>query len=127
MKKILIIDDEPNICLVVKKFLEIKGFSVLTAKSGKAGLKAMREHVPDLILLDINMPKMDGFSVLEKLKNEHKTMSVPVIVLSGRDDNLSQLRAAGLYAEHYITKPCDLEELHAKIKEIFKFRGPEER
>lgn len=119
-KKILIIDDEPNICSVVSQFFEKKGFTAITAESGKEGIEIANQLVPDLILLDINMPKMDGFAVLVKLKNDQRTMSIPVVMLTGRSDDIAKLSASALSSEYYITKPCDLEELDSKIKQILK-------
>jgi len=119
-KKILIIDDEPGICSVVSTFLEKKGFTAIVAKSGKEGIGAANYRKPDLILLDINMPKMDGFEVLEKIKHSPKTLAIPVVMLSGRGDDESKIKASGSYSEYYITKPFQLEELESKIKEILK-------
>ncbi len=122
-KRILIIDDEEKLCALVTTFLEKKGYSAVSAKNGKQGIKAARYRIPDLILLDINMPKMDGFAVLEQLKADARTMSIPVIMLSGRGDDESKLRAASLYSEHYITKPFDLEELDGKINQMLQIVG----
>ncbi|HTZ11436.1 MAG TPA: response regulator transcription factor [Candidatus Margulisiibacteriota bacterium] len=119
-KKILIVDDEANICLLVSAFLEKKGFTVITANNGKEGVSAAHKFLPDLILLDINMPKMDGFAVLEKLKHSPETMPIPVIMLSGRGDNESKIKASGSYSEYYITKPFELEELESKIKLVLR-------
>jgi DNA-binding response OmpR family regulator len=122
-KKILIVDDEEKLSALVGTFLEKKGYSAVTAKSGKQGIRAARYRIPDLILLDINMPKMDGFAVLEQLKADPKTMSIPVIMLTGREDDESKLKAASLYSEHYITKPFDLEELDGKISQLLQIVG----
>jgi len=117
-KKILIIDDEPDICSVVSTFLGKKGYIAVTAKNGKEGVKTAQRLIPDLILLDINMPKMDGYTVLEKLKNNQKTISIPVIILTGRVDDESKEKASWHYCEHYLTKPFDLEELASKIEQV---------
>jgi DNA-binding response OmpR family regulator len=122
-KKILIIDDEEKLCTLVSAFLEKKGYAAVSAKNGKQGLKAARYRAPDLILLDINMPKMDGFAVLEQLKAEPKTMSIPVIMLTGREDEDAKLKASSLYSEQYITKPFDLEELDTKISQLLQMVG----
>ncbi|MFH1875427.1 MAG: response regulator [Candidatus Omnitrophota bacterium] len=95
----------------------------IRCRNGKEGIKIAQHRRPDLILLDINMPKMDGFAVLDKLKNSEKTVAIPVIMLTGRGDDESKVKASGLYSEYYITKPFDLEELDAKIKQIFEIRG----
>ena len=122
-RKILVIDDEEKFCTLVSTFLEKKGYAAVTAKGGKQGIRAARYRAPDLILLDINMPKMDGFAVLEKLKADPKTMSIPVIMLTGRGDDDSKLKAASLYSEHYLTKPFDLEELDGKISQLLQIVG----
>jgi len=119
-KKILIIDDEEKICSVVSAFLGKKGFTAITAKDGGEGIKSAKRFMPDLILLDINMPKMDGFEVLKELKNHEKTMPIPVIMLTGRGDDESKIKAAGLYSDYYLTKPFDLEELASKIGQILR-------
>lgn len=119
-KKILIIDDEEELCSLVSEFLGKKGFTAISANRGKEGIKIAQRLMPNLILLDINMPKMDGFAVLEKLKNSEKTITIPVIMLTGRGDDESKIKASGLYSEYYITKPFDLEELASKIRQILK-------
>jgi two-component system OmpR family response regulator len=118
--RILVIDDEPNICSLVSNFLGKKGFKAISANSGKDGIKAANRFRPDLILLDITMPTMDGFAVLEKLKHSDKTISIPVIMLTGRSDEDSKIKASGLYSEYYLVKPFQLEELESKIKEVLK-------
>ena len=119
-EKILVVDDEFAVCSLVSDFLIKKGYTVITAANGKEGLRFANRLIPDLILLDINMPKMDGFEVLDKLKNLQKTMSIPVVMLTVRDDEKSKLKASSLYSEYYLTKPFQMEELEAKIKEVLK-------
>ncbi|MEM7816617.1 MAG: response regulator [Candidatus Aenigmatarchaeota archaeon] len=119
-KKILVIDDDENICKLLNSFLLKKGYNVITTQSGKEGIRIADEQKPDLILLDIGMPKIDGFQVLKNLKNNLKTMSIPVVMLTARADEDSKIKACSLYSEYYITKPFDLEELANKIEEIFK-------
>ena len=117
-KKILAIDDNPDVTSVVEEFLTKKGFEVATANSGKDGLNQATRAIPDLILLDITMPHMDGFAVLEKLKQSPKTMSIPVIMLTAKSDDESKRRASGQYCQSYFTKPFDMAELEAKVKEV---------
>lgn len=118
---ILIIDDEKDFCRLVKMNLELLGnFKVLTAFSGREGIKIARETKPDLILLDIMMPKMNGFEVLRVLKRNRKTLAIPVVVLTAKDDDVSKLTATKLYNEEYITKPIGAGELKDKIEEVFK-------
>lgn len=120
-RKILIIDDEADFCKLVKKNLELIGeFEVSIATDGRAGIALAKNQKPDLILLDIMMPRMNGFQVLETLKNDLDVTQVPVIMLTALGDDTSKIKAAGLYDEAYITKPVDADDLKAKIEEVLK-------
>jgi two-component system alkaline phosphatase synthesis response regulator PhoP len=104
MKKILIIEDEVFLSKVLKlKFTE-EGFDVSTASDGEAGLKKARENMPDLILLDLILPKLSGFEVLEKLKKDPQTKAIEVIVLSnlGQEDDVKRCKQLG--AKDYLVK-----------------------
>lgn len=117
-KKILIIDDEEYFCKLVKITLELRGeFEVSIAMNGPAGLIAAQKK-PDLILLDIRMTGMDGIEVLKRLKKDENTMSIPVIMLSAVKHKPFQVRTAELSATGYITKPIEVSDLKAKIKEV---------
>jgi two-component system, OmpR family, response regulator len=120
LKKVLVIDDEHGIRELVCKFLSKKGFSAMAAKNGWQGLRMAFRFTPDIILLDIGMPWINGFTVLKKLKASEKTVSIPVIMLSGRADEESKLTASSLYNDSYITKPFDLEELESKIRKTLR-------
>ena len=122
-KRILLIDDEQDFCSLVKKNLELIGdFQVDTVTSGKAGLNKAKEIKPDLILLDIIMPDIDGFEVLERLKKDPDTLSIPVVMLTAKGDNVSKIKSMQLYSEDYITKPVGAQYLKAKIEEVLKRR-----
>jgi len=124
MSKVLIIDDEEEIGFFVKKLLEHFGsYRVIVATNGQDGLKAARRERPDLILLDISMPRMDGFAVLKALKEDLDTTSIPVIMLTALDTDEAKERAASLYHEDYIVKPCRAEELKAKIEDVLSRRA----
>ncbi|OGW76180.1 MAG: hypothetical protein A2Z72_00710 [Omnitrophica bacterium RBG_13_46_9] len=123
-KWILIIDDEENFCEMIKMNLEASGkYKALTAYSGEEGIAMAKSTKPDIILLDISMPKMDGFEVLKALKAHAVTSSIPVIMLSALDDDSSKMRASEMYSEHYFTKPATTEELIAKIERVLELRG----
>jgi len=123
-RKILIIDDEDDFCNIVKENLELRGsYEVYTTTSGKEGLKLAKKVKPDLILLDIRMPEMDGFQVLERLKKEKDTMVIPVIMLSALDDDSSKVKGSQLYNEMYLTKPIKIVDLISSIEEVLKRRG----
>ncbi len=123
-KKLLIIDDEKDFCMIIKENLELRGnYSVDVAFDGREGIRLARIIKPGLILLDIRMPEMDGFEVLEKLKESPDTIAIPVIMLSALDDDDSKIKGAQLYDELYITKPVRIVDLLAKIDEILQRRG----
>lgn len=124
IKTILIIDDEPDFCELIKESLELRGnFEVFTATGGKEGINIARKVRPNAILLDIRMPGMSGFEVLENLKKNKDTMAIPVIMLSGMDDEPSKIKAAQLFNESYITKPVEIENLEKNIESVLKRRG----
>ncbi len=117
--KILLIDDEENFCFFVKKNLEQNGdFFVIYTTDPDKGIKLAQKNHPDLVLLDILMPKKDGFKVLEALKKNPKTLSIPVIMLTALGDEETKLKASALYNENYITKPVSYEMLRSEIEKI---------
>ena len=119
--KILIIDDEEDLSFFVKANLELVGnYEVGVVINGKDALKAAMTYKPDLILLDILMPKMDGFQVLKELKGSAKTASIPVIMLTARGDGESRIKAMKLYTEDYMVKPVQIDALDFKIKQVLK-------
>jgi DNA-binding response OmpR family regulator len=113
---ILVVDDEPHILKTIADLLMSEGFSVLVAVDGKEGLLAAREKQPDLILLDVMMPKLDGFQVLKRLKKDPLTLDIPVIMLTVRGASKDVQEGIQFYAEKYITKPFDPERLLHEIK-----------
>ncbi|MDD4182667.1 MAG: response regulator [Candidatus Omnitrophica bacterium] len=123
-KKVLIIDDEESFCKLVKMNLELdESFKVETATDGKKGLELAKRFKPDVIILDIMMPKMSGFEVLEKIKKDPQTITIPVVMLSAKEDMDFQVKAAQLYDELYLIKPIDAPTLKAKIEEVLARRG----
>ncbi len=121
--KILVIEDHQNITLVEKMCLEAEGFQVLTATDGIQGLElALNEH-PDLILLDILIPKMNGYLVLKALQENQSTMEIPVVVTSAKAQ-IDDLRRAFTFKIHsYLTKPFTPNELTAKVTEVLNWKG----
>ena len=104
-RTIMVVDDEQEIVKVVSIMLESKGFNVRCAYSGKDLFASLEEQKPDLILLDIMMPKMDGFEVLTRLRENSDTASIPVILLTAKVLYHDVIRGYKRGAEHYITKP----------------------
>lgn len=113
---ILIIDDAPSSLKVVANILGGNGYRLALAESGADALNFIAEKRPDLILLDIVMPDMDGFEVCRKLKESENTASIPVIFLTGHADNHSVTRSYDLGGVDYITKPFNAAEMQIKVK-----------
>jgi two-component system alkaline phosphatase synthesis response regulator PhoP len=123
-KRILVIDDEIDFCNFVKLGLRLLGnFDVSIATGGREGLKLARRLKPHLILLDILMPDMNGLEVLEKLKKDKKTMTIPIVMITALGDDEHRIKASQLYNEEYLVKPISLENLKIKIEDILKIRG----
>ena len=120
MKTILIIDDEQNIRFSVEICLSQAGYKVMTAEDGLTGLQMALEDHPDLILLDILLPKMNGMMVCEVIKNEQITKSIPILVMSAKaeEDDIKRAQSAG--ADDYLIKPFSPEELRKKVKSILE-------
>jgi DNA-binding response OmpR family regulator len=118
IKKILMIDDDNTVYSTVKVWLEHDGYEFFRAADGKAGLKMAARKRPDLILLDVNMPGIDGIETLRRLKEDSRTSGIPVIMLTGVDDSKTARAAMHEYAEQYITKPVERKVLLAKIAQM---------
>ncbi len=121
MKAILFIEDEPNLQKTVGQFLEKEGYQIKSALDGRLGLEIAKEFKPDLILLDLILPKKDGFQVLEELKKDQSTKEIPVIILTNLEEGSDVERALSLGATTYLVKAnYELEEVVKKIKETLK-------
>ncbi|MBU0549807.1 MAG: response regulator [Candidatus Omnitrophica bacterium] len=125
MKKILIVDDDRDILDITKKILTRENFQVLTAATGEMAVDICQTDQPDLVLLDIAIPDIDGYAACEKIRKNNKTRDIPVLFLTGKellpqgiDKHCHELNAAG-----YISKPFEIKELLEKIREIL---GPNE-
>lgn len=115
--RILVIDDDENISKVIRLYLEKEGMEALLASNGKAGLEVFSKESPDLVLLDIMMPEMDG---IEVIKNIRKESAVPVIMLTAKGDTFDKVLALELGADDYIVKPFEPKELIARIKAVIR-------
>ena len=113
-KTVLIVEDEKSIADIIRINLEREGYASLTAYDGEAGLAMALEHNPDLILLDVMLPKLLGFDVCARLRE--KGSSVPVIILTAREEEEDKVRGLELGADDYITKPFSMRELLARVK-----------
>ncbi|MGD9014846.1 MAG: response regulator [Candidatus Omnitrophota bacterium] len=116
IRKILVVDDEPDFLEIFKYDLERSGFIVITAGNGEVGLRKTREELPDLILLDLHMPIIDGFSMLRELKGDATTKGIPVILLSATSEIDEVHKAQEFGVKDYLTKPVEIQELLKYIK-----------
>ena len=123
LKKILIVDDTPDNLRVLSAMLTEKGYKVGKALNGKMALMASQNLLPDLILLDINMPEMDGYQVCERLKSNPKTWEIPVIFVSALDDVMDKVKAFEVGGVDYITKPFQGAEVMSRIENQLKLRA----
>ena len=115
---ILAVDDDIDILELIQMSLDAEGFDVITANDGMSGLEKARAHSPDLILLDLMMPVMDGFEVIGKLKADEQTRAIPVIMLTARAQTHERVQGLHAGADDYVTKPFDLDELTARIEAV---------
>jgi two-component system, cell cycle response regulator len=117
---LLLIDDSPSMHRLLAFKLKHEGVEFLTCFSGQEGVDLASSNRPALILLDLNMPEMDGFQVLRALKNDSRTIDIPVIVLSGNSDPEDKVRAFELGAMDFVCKPFDIHELRARIQSAIR-------
>ncbi len=117
-KKILIVDDDENIIQTLKMRLEANGYKVFTASNGVEGLEQAKEVGPDLILLNIMMPRLDGIMTTLKLKGTEQIRSIPVIIMTGIKEKEEMVLARHVGAADYITKPFEHDELLKKISKL---------
>lgn len=125
-QRILIIEDEPDIIEVLKYNLEKNHFSVASAASGEAGLKAAGELLPDLVLLDLMLPGIDGLEVCRRLRDDQRTRDIPVVMLTAKGTESDVVVGLTLGADDYIVKPFNTSELMARIKAVLRRTEPRE-
>ena len=124
MARILVIEDEPVIAQVIRLLLEPQGHEVLIADDGSRGFAAAQRQAIDLIILDLMMPVMDGFSVLDALGGNERTASIPVMVLSARSDDETQLRCHKFGVETFLQKPFESEDLIRTVENLVVAPAP---
>jgi len=123
-KKILLIDDDPKITRLIESRLKANGYDVISSKDGKAGIEKAKKESPDLILLDIMMPEIDGYGVIEKLKKDEDTKSIPVVMLTAKRELEDIDKSMNVYgAVGFVSKPFSPTELLQQIKNALVFFG----
>ena len=121
-KTILVVDDQVEMVVLLKKRLEMAGYKVFIATNGFEALEIVKKEKMDLILLDLVIPRVDGFHVLEHLKKDKKSMDIPVFLVTGKTDPDSIEEGIRKQAERYITKPFDSEKLIQEVKQSLDLR-----
>lgn len=119
--KILVVDDEPHLVKLVRSNLEAQHFKVITAMDGVSGLAMVEKEGPDLVILDIMMPGVDGFDVLQKVR---EFSSVPVIMLTAKDQDVDVVKGLQLGADDYVKKPFSVHELLARVEAVLRRAAP---
>ncbi|MFL5677737.1 MAG: response regulator [Chloroflexota bacterium] len=117
MKTILVVDDEPKIVTLARDYLEHAGFSVLTTGDGHDAVATVRQRRPDLVVLDLGLPGLDGLDVTRELRRDS---SVPIVMLTARDDEFDKLLGLELGADDYLTKPFSPRELVARVRAVLR-------
>ena len=118
---ILVVDDEPNIAELIELYLSREGYQVVRAASGEAAVRAVAEHRPRLVVLDIGLPDIDGLEVCRRLR---QTSTIPVIFLTARDSEVDRVVGLELGADDYVTKPFSPPELVARVKAVLRRADP---
>src|SRR2546422_2852173 len=113
---ILVVDDDPQVRKVLTVFLEDEGYATITASNGSEALAVVKCEDPDLIILDVDMPEMDGFEVCRRLKEDERTALIPVTMLTGLDDRLARRRGIEAGADDFLSKPFDHSTLRARLR-----------
>ena len=119
-KKILIIEDEPNIAEVVSLYLERADFTVRLARDGEAALKSLEQHIPDLVIMDLMLPGLDGFTITRWLRERS---NVPIIMLTARRDEIDRITGLELGADDYVVKPFSPQELVSRVRAVLRRAG----
>lgn len=115
--KILVVDDDKNICELLKLYLENEGYSVFVANDGQEAVNLFQAKAPELVLLDIMLPKMDGWQVCREIR---KTSNAPIIMLTAKGETFDKVLGLELGADDYVTKPFDAKEVMARVKAVLR-------
>jgi DNA-binding NarL/FixJ family response regulator len=115
-KRLLLIDDDPNLILLVKDYLEFRGFEVVTAENGLEALDLLAQQLPDMIVCDVMMPEMDGYTFVEQIRQDARYSWIPVLFLSAKGQSQDRVRGLNTGADVYMVKPFEPEELVAQVE-----------
>ncbi|MEB3252301.1 MAG: response regulator transcription factor [Cyanobacteriota bacterium] len=119
-KQLLLIDDDPNLILLVKDYLEFRGYEVKTAGNGREALEVLEDNLPDMIICDVMMPEMDGYAFVKQVRENPSTEWVPILFLSAKGQSQDRVRGLNTGADVYMVKPFEPEELVAQVESSLK-------
>ncbi|MDJ0723998.1 MAG: response regulator transcription factor [Prochloraceae cyanobacterium] len=119
-KQLLLIDDDPNLILLVKDYLEFRGYEVLTAENGREALELLQDSLPDMIICDVMMPEMDGHTLVQQIRKNSRTNWIPVLFLSAKGQSQDRVKGLNIGADVYMVKPFEPEELVAQVESSLK-------
>lgn len=122
---ILIIEDEADISKTLRYALEEEGYDISIAENGEEGLTKARQHHPDLIILDLKLPKLPGEVVCKEIRRDEKLSQVPIIMLTAKDTDVDRVVGRVIGANCYMTKPFELDKLSLKVKELLEAKKQE--
>jgi DNA-binding NarL/FixJ family response regulator len=127
-KRLLLIDDDPNLILLVKDYLEFRGYEVITAENGREALEVLDQDIPDMIICDVMMPEMDGYAFVNHVRQEERTSWLPVLFLSAKGQSQDRVKGLNTGADVYMVKPFEPEELvaqvEASLKQVYRRNQP---
>jgi DNA-binding NarL/FixJ family response regulator len=119
-KRLLLIDDDPNLILLVKDYLEFRGYEVITAENGREALEVLEQEIPDMIICDVMMPEMDGYALVDHVRQDPRTSWIPVLFLSAKGQSQDRVKGLNTGADVYMVKPFEPEELVAQVESSLK-------
>lgn len=119
-KRLLLIDDDPNLILLVKDYLEFRGYEVVTAENGREALEVLENDIPDMIICDVMMPEMDGYTFVSNVRQDERTSWIPVLFLSAKGQSQDRVKGLNIGADVYMVKPFEPEELVAQVEASLK-------
>ena len=119
-KKLLLIDDDPNLILLVKDYLEFRGYEVMAAGNGREALEILNLHLPDMIICDVMMPEMDGYAFVDKIRQDSRTSWIPIMFLSAKGQSQDKIKGLTTGVDIYMIKPFEPEELVAQVESSLK-------
>lgn len=119
-KQLLLIDDDPNLILLVKDYLEFRGYKVVTAENGREALDVLEKMTPDMIICDVMMPEMDGYTFVKQVRENPDTEWIPILFLSAKGQSQDRVKGLNTGADVYMVKPFEPEELVAQVESSLK-------